>query len=76
MERVGQFIYGNEVLLPLSSVKIGELFFDDSSGNINVYKNTKLGNVLFKTVDTYGELYDIEKLNLEPRLSNTIILNP
>lgn len=76
MERVGQFIYGNEVLLPLSSVKIGELFFDDSSGKINVYKKTKLGNVLFKTVDTYGELYDIEKLNLEPRLSNTIILNP
>jgi hypothetical protein len=76
MERVSQFIYGNEVSLPLSSVKIGELFFDDSTDKINVYKKTKRGNVLIKTVETYGELYDVENLNLEPRLANTVFLNP
>ena len=76
MERVGQFIYGNEVSLPLSSVKNGELFFDDSADKINVYKKTKRGNILIKTVYTYGELYNIEELNLKPSLGNTIFLNP
>lgn len=76
MERVGQFIYGNEVSLPLLSVKIGELFFDDSTDKINVYKKTKRGNVLIKTVDTYFELSQVNNINIEPRLGNTIFLNP
>ncbi len=76
MERVGQFIYGNEVTLPLSSVKNGELYFDDTEDKINVYRKTKKGSVLVKTVDTYGELYDVKGINLEPRPSNFILLNP
>jgi hypothetical protein len=76
MERVSQFIYGNEVTLPLSSVKNGELYFDDSNDKINVYRKTKKGNVLVKTVDTYGELYEVKGINLEPRTPNFIVLNP
>lgn len=76
MEQVGQYIYGNEVSIPLSSVKFGELFFDDSNDKINVYKKTKRGNFLIKTVDTYFELSQIENINLKPSLRNTIFLNP
>lgn len=76
MERVSQLIYGNEVSLPLSNVKNGELFFDDSTDKINVFKKTKRGKVLIKTVDTYFELSQVENINLEPRLGNTIFLNP
>jgi hypothetical protein len=76
IKRVGQFIYGNEVTLPLSSVKNGELYFDDLEDKIGVYRKTKKGNVLVKTVNNYGELYEVKGINLEPRTPNYIVLNP
>ena len=76
MERVNQFIHGNEVSLPLSSVKNGELYFDDLEDKIGVYRKTKKGNVLVKTVNNYGELYEVKGINLEPRTPNCIFLNP
>ncbi len=76
MERVGQFIYGNEVTLPLSSVKNGELYFHDLEDKIGVYRKTNKGNILIKTVNNYGELYKVKGINLEPATSNFIVLNP
>lgn len=76
MEKVGQFIYGNEVTLPISDVRIGELFFDDSEDKINVYQKTKKGNILVKTVDTYFELSNIDGINLEPVIKNSIFIHP
>jgi hypothetical protein len=76
MEQVGQFIYGNEVTLPLSSVKFGELYFYDLEDKIGVYRKTKNGNVLVKTVNNYGELYEVKGINLEPQTPNYIVLNP
>lgn len=76
MESVGQFIYGNEVYLPLDSVKIGDLFFTDFEDKIAVYKKTKKGKKLIKIVENYGELYKIENINIEPPVSNFILLNP
>jgi len=48
MEKVSQFFYGNEVTLPLSSVKNGELYFNDIEDKIGVYRKTKKGNILIK----------------------------
>jgi hypothetical protein len=76
MERVCQFIYGNEVTLPLSDVKNGELYFNGLEDKIGVYKKTNKGNILVKVVNNYGELYEVEGLNLEPRIHNFIVLNP
>jgi hypothetical protein len=76
MERVSQFIYGNEVTLPLSSVRNGDLYFDDLDDKIGVYQKTRKGNILLKVVGTYGELYDIKGINLEPTVPNFIRLNP
>jgi hypothetical protein len=70
MERVSQFIYGNEVTLPLSSVKNGELYFNDLEDKIAVYKKTKKENILIKIVDNYGELYEVKGINLEPSTPN------
>jgi hypothetical protein len=66
MENVSQFIYGNDVTLPLDSVKTGQLYFCDSGDKINVYRKTKKGNVLIKSVDTYYEVSQIEGINIEP----------
>lgn len=76
MERVNQFIYGNEVSLPLSSVKIGELYFLFEDSKITVYKKTVNKNVKIKTVNDYGELYLVKGINNEPPTRNYIILNP
>ena len=75
MKQVNQFIYGNEVTLPLSNVKNGELYFDDLEDKISVYRKTKKGSVFIKNVNNYGELYEIKGINLEPRSRNFIILN-
>jgi hypothetical protein len=76
MERVSQFIFGNEVTLPLSSVKNGELYFNDLEDKIGVYRKTKKGNILIKTVNNYGELSEVKGINLEPSTPNFIVLNP
>ena len=76
MKQVGQFIFGNEVTLPLSSVKIGELYFDDLEDKIGVYRKTKEGSVLINTVNNYGELYVVKDINIEPPIPNFIVLNP
>lgn len=76
MKNVSQFIFGNEVMLPLTSVTKDELYFCDFENKIAVYRKTKKGNVLVKTVNNYGELYDVEDINLEPSIPNYIFLNP
>lgn len=73
---VNQFIYGNEVALPLSSIKNGELYFDDIDDKIGVYRKTKRGSVLVKTVNDYGELSKVKGINNEPSMPNFIHLNP
>jgi len=76
MKNVSQFIFGNEVMLPLTSVSKDELYFCDFENKIAVSRKTKKGNVLVKTVNNYGELYDVEGINLEPSIPNYIFLNP
>jgi hypothetical protein len=76
MKYVAQFIYGNEVTLPLSDVKNGELYLDDLEDKIGVYRKTKKDNILIKTVNNYGELYKVKGINLEPSTPNFIVLNP
>ena len=76
MERVSQFINGNEVTVPLSSVNNCELYFDVSGEKIKVYRKTKKGNILVKILNNYGELYEVKGINLEPRTPNFIVLNP
>jgi len=75
MEKVNQLIYGNEVVLPLTSVKNGDLYYVNHLDKIAVYKKTKRGKALIKIVDNYGELSGIKNINLEPRLANCLFLN-
>jgi hypothetical protein len=76
MKYVSQFLYGNEVKLPLSDVKNEELYFDDLEDKIGVYKKINNKSILIKTVKNYGELYKIKYINREPTLPNFIRLNP
>jgi hypothetical protein len=76
-QRVNQFICWNEVSLPLANVNYGELFFDQPEDNkIYVYKKTKNGNKLLKTLEFYVDLFDITNINIEPTISNFITFNP
>ena len=75
MKLVNQFIYGNEVSLPLSSVKNGQLYFNDLEDKIGVYRKTKKGIILINTVNNYGELSEVKGINLEPTIPNYIFLN-
>lgn len=76
MKNVNQFILGNEVTLPLSNVNNDELFFQDYNDKIAIYRKTKKGSVLVKIVNNYGELYEVEGINLNPQSPNYIVLNP
>ena len=77
MKKFNQFIYGNEVeSISITDIKIGDLFFDASGEKIYIYKKTKNSKILVKTVNNYGELSEVEGINLEPTISNQIILNP
>jgi len=75
MKRVNQFIFGNEVTLPLTSVKNGELYFNDYKDKIAVYRKTKKAIFLVKIVNNYGELYNVKGINIEPTIPNFIVLN-
>lgn len=75
MEIVSQFIFGNEISLPLNKVKVGELYFKDHADKIAVYKKTHILDKLVKIVDNYGELYNVKNINIEPEIPNFILLN-
>ena len=76
MKKFSQFIYGNEVVLPLSSINVGELFFSDYKDKIAVYRKTQtIDKVLVKIVNNYGELYNVKDINIQPEIHNYIILN-
>lgn len=73
---VNQFIEGQECSLPLTEVKVGELYFDSSGDQILVYQKGENSNLLVQVVNNYGELYEIPAINIELSPRNYLILNP